>query len=315
MTGRVYVLFAVLGITWGSLWLISGGALQPVPLLCEGALRFGAAALLLAAYSAALRSVAGAAGKFSPASGVWLGIALLAAPYACTAWASGRVHPHLRATASGLPGVVYAAMPLAVMLVAREDAGRYLPRLMLGLTGAALLLAQGVALDAARWPAEVVLTVGMLAYGLGLVYAMGRLRSGKRDVVPARGSLGLLGWCALQCLAAGVTLALLAAANGDWARFVGHVAAVEGGRWVGLALAAAISAVTLPVLFYLLERLGPIPAAALQWLVTLTGALETALFVRARWQWENFAGLAMILVALWWVLRKEKEPGAVLPAR
>jgi drug/metabolite transporter (DMT)-like permease len=311
MAGREFVLFAVLGITWGSLWLLTGGGPDPLPLLCAGAIQFGLAALLLGIYGVARRDKTAAGGRFSSGSGVVMGLMLLALPYACTAWASGSVHPYLRAAAPGLPAIVYAAMPLTVMLMLGEDAGRYLPRLLFGLTGVALLVAQGAVLDVARWMPELVLTVGMVAYGFALVYGARRLRGdGER-----RGTSNLVAWCALQYGSAAVVLALMAAANGDWARLAANISAVEPGRWFGVALAAGISAVTLPIFYRVLEILGPIPAAALQWLITLTGVLETAVLLPVAWTWENWAGLTMSLGALWWVLRKEKTPENMLLRR
>lgn len=311
MAGREFVLFAVLGITWGSLWLLTGGGPDPLPLLCAGAVEFAVAALLLGIYGVARRGKTAAGGRFSSGSGVVMGLMLLAFPYACTAWASGSVHPYLRAAAPGLPAIVYAAMPLAVMLMLGEDAGRYLPRLLFGLTGVALLVSQGATVDVARWLPELVLMAGMVAYGFALVYGARRVRGdGERG-----GTSNLVTWCALQYGSAAVVLALIAAANGDWVRLGANFSAVEPGRWFGVALAAGISAVTLPILYRVLEVLGPIPTAALQWLITLAGVLETAVFMPAGWVWENWAGLGMTLGALWWVLRKEQTPESMLLRR
>lgn len=308
---RVYLLFAVLGISWGSLWLVTGGSVDPVPLLCEGAVRLGVAALLLGIYGWVRRDDEGSGGKFSYISGAVLGLALLGIPYACTAWASGTVHPYLRSAASGLPAVFYGALPMAVMLMWGADAGRYLPRLLFGLTGVALLVAQGAALDLARWLPELVLAVGMLIYGFGLVYGAKRLRVERAGV----GSLSILHWCALQCATAAVGLAVMAAANGDWGRLVARFAGIEAGRWFGIALAAGITGVTLPFMYLLLEIAGPISTAALQWLITLTVVLESEAFVPVAWEWQNWAGLLMTAVALWWVLKPEQESGSMFLSR
>lgn len=310
MRGRVYLLFTMLGLTWGSLWVVTGGAPDPVPLLCEGALRFGAAALVLGIYGLT-RKRARHAGEFSSGSGVVLGCTLLAVPYACTAWASGTVHPYLRATAAGLPAVVYGATPLAVMLMMGEDAGRYLPRLLLGLTGVALLVAQGAGMDLARWLPELVLGAGMLAYGFALVYGANRL-CGETE---RGGSSNVVSWCALQYAAAAMVLGVAAAVNGDWVRLAAQAHGVDVGRWFAVVLAAGISAVTLPLFYRMLEVLGPIPAAALQWVITLTGVLEAAVFVPVTWEWENWAGVAMTVGALWWVLSDEQISATMFLAK
>lgn len=302
MAGREFVLFAVLGITWGSLWLLTGGGPDPLPLLCAGAVEFGLAALLLGIYGVVRKGRTAAGGQFTSGSGVVMGLMLVAVPYACTAWASGSVHPYLRSTAAGLPAIVYAAMPLVVMLMLGADAGRYLPRLVFGLTGVALLVSQGAAVDLARWLPELVLAAGMFAYGFALVYGARRCRGDERRV----GTSKLIPGCALQYASAAGGLALMASANGDWARLGANLSAVEPGRWFGVALTAGISAVTLPVFYGVLEILGPIPAAALQWLMSLTGVLEAAIFLPVTWTWQNWLGLGMTLGALWWVLRKEQ---------
>lgn len=311
MAGRNYLLFAVLGITWGSLWLVTGGSPNPVPLLCAGALRFGAAALALGLYARVRKDAAAPGVRFSYGSGVVMGLALLGVPYACTAWASGAVHPYLRQTASGLPAIVYAAVPLAVMLMLREDLGKYLPRLLFGLTGVSLLVEQGAVVDLARWLPELVLAAGMLVYGFALVYGGVRVR-GDGD---GFGASNLITWCALQCATAAGTLGLLAVVNGDWLRLAGRLGAVEPGRWFGVLLAAGISAVTLPIFYWILAELGSIPAAALQWLITLTGVVEAAVFLPVAWVWENWAGLAMTIGALLWVLSREHNSGTELPGR
>ena len=192
-----------------------------------------------------------------------------------------------------------------------EDLGRYLPRLLFGLTGVALLVSQGVTADLARWLPEAVLSAGMLIYGFSLVYAAGKFRG---DGAGSDAS-NLIGWCALQCATAAMALSLVAAVNGDWVRFAGRLGAVEPDRWVGIVLSAGILTVTLPILYLVLSELGPIPTAALQWLITLTGVVEAAVFLRVTWAWENWAGLVMTVGALWWVLSQEQNSGTALPAR
>jgi drug/metabolite transporter (DMT)-like permease len=305
MAGREFVLFAVLGITWGSLWLLTGGAPDPLPLLCAGAIEFAVAALLLFAYGVARRGKTGLGTRYSFGSGVAMGMMLLAIPYACTAWASGWVHPNLRAAAAGLPAIIYAALPLAVMLMTGADAVQYLPKLLSGLTGIALLVWQGAALDLARWLSELLLMGGMLGYGFALVYGMRRMHDDEGQV----GTTRFVDWCSLQYASAAVMLALLALANGDWIRLGLNVSSVDPGRWFGVVLAGGISAVTLPILYVVLKALGPIPVAAMQWLISLTGLLEAAFFLPVMWTWQNWLGLGMTLGALGWALSDEQNPG------
>lgn len=311
MRGRIFLWFAVLGITWGSLWLVTGGSVDPIPLLCEGTVHYGLAAVVLLLYALMRKGEDAEGRRYSYGSGVVMGLALLALPYAATAWASGRVHPYLHATATGLPAVVYGAMPLVVMLMLRADAGRYLPRLLFGLTGVALLVAQGVAASAARWLPELVLAAGMLLYGFALIYGAGQLR---REL-DGKKRLNLLSWCALQCATAAAVLATAAFLNGDWVRLASRVGTIEPGRWLGLAIAAGIMVVTLPLLYFVLEELGPIPVAALQWMITLTGALEAEIFLPVGWTWRNWAGLLITLAALWWVLQQERNTDTEFLAR
>jgi hypothetical protein len=151
----------------------------------------------------------------------------------------------------------------------------------------------------------------MLTYGFALVYGAKRLEADDRR----GGSSNIVSWCALQCGSAALALGLVAAVNGDWMRLAAQMRAVDPGRWFGVVLAAGISAMTLPLFYRVLEVAGPIPTAALQWLITLTGALEATIFLPVTWVWENWAGLAMTLGALWWVLRQERVSGKTLLAR
>ncbi len=296
------LLFLILGVLWGSTWLLHAQTYSALPLLAAGALRFALAAVLLGAAALLRRAFRKKTGtektSFWRSSAV-LGLLLLALPYACSAGASHA------GVAAGLPGAMYAAMPLAVLLFLEEEMASRLPALLLGLTGVSLLVIQGLDLDAIHWRGEVLLLAGMAANAGALAYAM---RGGLRRLQEAASLAG----CAAQCAVAAGVLAFFAAISGQWFA-LGHelanqVISLRGILWPAVTSEAMISSITLPMMYLLLRRAGAVQVAAVQWLVTLAGAAEAAWFLGFRPVWENWAGLGLTLVAMGLVLR-ESQPG------
>lgn len=301
MTVRITLLFLVLGAIWGSAWLLHAEPYSGPPLLAAGTFRFALAAVLLgvaAVFQLAFRQggkdqAATAHPSFWPSSAM-LGMLLLALPYACSAAASHA------GVAAGLPGAIYAAMPLAVLLLLEDEVPARLPMLLLGFTGVSLLVIQGLQLDLAHWRGELLLLGGMAANAAALAYVV----RGGRERMRAAGSLA---GCAAQCAVAAAILAVVASVDGQWP------AAGNGATGLLHAFAeilrpdvvfeAVISSITLPMMYLLLRRAGGVPVAAVQWLVTLTGFAEAAWFLGLHPIWENWAGCALILAALVMLLR------------
>lgn len=303
---RWVLLFFLIGVAWGSLWLTTSGSFHPVPLLCAGCLRFAAAAGMLWLASILSAMVRRKQRKEHPrrtwmALSAVLGSTLLAVPYLCSAWASGAVRPHLHAASPGFPAGVYAAMPMAVLLMSGEDAPALLPRLLLGLIGVVLLVAQGIAVDAASWAAELLVIVGMISNAFALVYARRSSRNQESALT--------LRSCAAQFTTAALALGLIAWLNGDWKHYGETHSSASVDAWVGLFAAALVSAVTLPAMYLLLDKLGDITTATLQWLVALTGVAEASWLLRANTLWVTRSGAVLTLGALVWTWLLRPTPG------
>uniref|UniRef100_A0A7V5CRV7 Uncharacterized protein n=1 Tax=Acidobacterium capsulatum TaxID=33075 RepID=A0A7V5CRV7_9BACT len=305
MTVRITLLFLVLGTIWGSAWLLHSEPYSGQPLLAAGTFRFALAAVLLgvaAAFQFAFRrsgqSRAATAHPSFWRSSAMLGVLLLALPYACSAAASRA------GVAAGLPGAIYAAMPLAVLLLLEEDVPGRMPVLLLGFAGVSLLVIQGLQLDIAHWRGELLLLAGMAANAAALAYVV----RGGRERMRATASLA---GCAVQCAVAAVLLALAATLDGQWPAATGVAHAFAGILSPAVVMEAVITSITLPMMYLLLRRAGGVPVAAVQWLVTLTGFAEAAWFLGLRLIWENWAGCALIVPALVMLLR---ERGPEWPA-
>jgi drug/metabolite transporter (DMT)-like permease len=298
---RWILLFFAIGVAWGSLWLVTGGPVHAVPLLCAGCLRFTASAAILwlaALVSRLFRRPSAPGHAHAVSASAILGFALLALPYLCSAWGSGAVRPHLQTPPPGFPAGVYAAMPMAVLLMSGEDAAAIPPRLLLGLIGVVLLVAQGIGVNAASWPAELLVIAGMLSNSYALVYA-------KRHEETS----SLLRSCAAQFTVAAAVLGLAALPSGEWSRLAANHSAVAPSVWGGLLIAAFVSAITLPAMYLLLSRAGDVTTASLQWLVALTGVAEAAWFLRAGTLWVTRAGALVTLAALVWTWLARTPPG------
>jgi len=291
---RTRLLFLMLGLLWGSTWLLHAQPRAEAPLLAAGAVRFALAALLLGTIAWIRRAGTGkktqSGGSFWQISAV-LGLLLLALPYACSAGAS---HADV---AAGLPEAIYAAMPLAVVLLLGEEMNPWLPALLLGFSGVSLLVIQGLQVDLAHWRGEALLAAGMVANAAALAYA-------------ARGRLTVaasLEGCAAQCAAAAGILAVFAGISGQADRLLHAGASLRAAEWLPISVEALITALTLPMMYALLRRSGAISTAAVQWLVTLAGAVEAAVLLGFQPIWENWTGVLLTLLATGMVLRQIRD--------
>ncbi|WP_148214964.1 MULTISPECIES: hypothetical protein [Acidobacterium] len=295
---RITLLFLVLGAIWGSAWLLHAEPYSGPPLLAAGAFRFALAAVLLGIAAVFQRGFRrrGNGRAATGHSSFWrssamLGMLLLALPYACSAAASHA------GVAAGLPGAIYAAMPLAVLLLLEDEIPARIPVLLLGFTGVSLLVIQGLQLDLAHWRGELLLLGGMAANAAALAYVV----RGGRERMRAAASLA---GCAVQCAVAAALLALVATLDGQWPAVSGVAHTFAGILRPAVVFEAVISSITLPMMYLLLRRAGGVPVAAVQWLVTLTGFAEAAWLLGLHLIWENWAGCAMILAALVMLLRE-----------
>src|SRR5579875_451858 len=246
---RIPLLFLVLGMIWGSAWLLHPQPFPALPLLVAGTFRFALAAGLLGVAAVLQRAFRRGAGEHVErlslsfwCSSATPGLFLLALPYACSAAASHA------GVAAGLPAAIYAAMPLAVLLFEQEESPIQIPALLLGFSGVSLLVIQGLQLDVMHWRGELLLLAGMAANAAALVYGV----HGGRERM--RGLASLAG-CAVQCGVAAAALALMAALTGQWAP-AGPGWTNHGAIWgeivrPAVIFEAVISSITLPMMYLL----------------------------------------------------------------
>ncbi len=275
---RVAAAFFAVGAIWGSAWIPTQALSRSLPSLPAGALRFALAAMVLAIPAVVLRlrsSARPVASLLLPA--VLLGATMLALPYACTAWAAGRVSP-------GLVALAFALMPLCVLLFGREEGGGGVTVVVLGIGGVSMIVAPGISLGARQLPGVAALLAAMGLGGFSLfhvrrLYAAGRLRV--HD---------LPGFCAIQFAVASVILTgLLAMARPQSA--LPHDATAAGPLAL---LAIVVSAATLPLLYWLLGRVPAWQAATLQWMSTWIAVCEAAFLTGLRPNPEAWLGAALV---------------------
>lgn len=294
MKWRTAAAFLAIGFLWGSAWIPEANVLRSMPPLRAGAIRFAIAAVFagIVAVAASLRRRGAAPTKAAalfPVSLV-LGATAIALPYALTAWAAGQVSP-------GAVAVLFALMPLASVLLSRDAMSTAIPVLVSGAGGVAFLVAQGVSFSAAQWNGAALVAFAVVLGAFSLNYAKRSLQKHT-----------LLTSVAIQFAFA--TL-LLGAFSGATER--SSTAAWDAGAILPLLLlGVAVSAVTLPLMYWLLTRLEAWQAATLQWSATLVAVAESAWFLRAKVPLAAWLGAAVIVGATVWAFRGDaRKPEAV----
>jgi len=282
MNWRIPSTFVMIGILWGSAWIMT--PLLPMPLLLSGAARFAIAAVLLASGVIILR----AKGRLVPhpfplGPSLVLGITLLGLPYALAVWAKGSV-------SSGLVAVTYAVMPLEAFFFDRSESGTptLIPAMAIGIGGIAFLAGQGISYSAAQTGGLLLLAAAVGLGAFSLVYAKRHLQ---------RGSLLLSS--AIQCVIACILLVFLSGIGG-WQR---PTAWTHRSLLALTALAAVEGAIALPFLFWLLSQIEAWQAATLQWLAIVVAVAEAGWFLRARPTLQMCAGAVVTVGAIFWLMR------------
>jgi drug/metabolite transporter (DMT)-like permease len=262
--------------------------------LRAGALRFAIAATFTSLVAMAVRHRSSGQATTKTAStthpSLLLGVTLLAAPYALTAWAVGQANP-------GVVALLFAFMPLAALLMSGEGPSAAIQALVVGIAGVGVLVARSlpVSLDQARGAVLVAIAVGLGAFSL--VYAQRRLAT-----------MNLPASVAIQCAVAAVALGGLSAVTEH-----GNPAPIDGSALASLlVLGIAGSGLGLLLMYWLLNRLAAWQVAALQWSATLVAVAESAWLLRVKPSAEMCAGAAMIAGATVWLLRgNERQAEAV----
>jgi drug/metabolite transporter (DMT)-like permease len=292
MKWRAWAVFALLGVLWGSAWILT--PVTSAPKLLAGAVRFAIAAAvlgLLALFGLIRRIPQHQAFPLTPS--IVLGVTMIGLPYALAVWARGAV-------SQGMVPVFYAAMPLAALFFSRKADGATIPAMAIGMGGVACLTGQAINFSSGQ-------IYGMLLLGAAVLLGAFSLNYGKASIRPGSFLLS----SAIQCAVASVLLVCLSGASGQlhaasWLAFRNRQSSVQL-----IALAVAESGIGLPLLYWLIARIESWQAATLQWMVTLAAVAEAAWVLRARPTLEMSAGAVAVLGAVLWVMRQGSGPETV----
>jgi drug/metabolite transporter (DMT)-like permease len=277
---RTWVVFATLGILWGSAWTIT--PLLPVPALLAGAARFlvaGAVLLSVAALAVRVRR-RDRSDVFPFRASVLLGVTMVGLPYALAVWAKGDV-------SAGLVAVAYSAMPLAAMFLSRQGNTSLLFAMAGGMGGVAFLVDQGISYSSTQIGGLCLLGVGVLLGAFSLNYGKTRIQTGS-----------ILMSSAIQCAVASLVLACLSGTTGELRTPQWSASWTRQSVFVLTALAAVEGSLAIPLLYWLLGKIESWQAAALQWLATLAAVAEAAWFLREKPTLEMCVGGAVTLGAI-----------------
>lgn len=223
-------------------------------------------------------------------------------PYALGVWAAGEVSP-------GVVATIYAAMPLTALLISGQGSGAEIPGLVIGMGGVAVLVSQGFSTSVEQIKGGGMLAASVALQAWSLVYiksAFGtRNALGPGNIAGANKVLrgtklhtSLLGSAAIQFAVAAVLLGVLGIREVPLALDRQTLLSL-------LLLAVVVSAVTLPLMYWLLERIEPWRVAALQWVAILVAVIEGGWLLRARPTAEMWVGGTAIAATTIWLLQRE----------
>jgi drug/metabolite transporter (DMT)-like permease len=279
---KLWLVFAALGLIWGTTWVASDNLAEQVPPLLAAAVRFLLAALLLLPLILRKRL------QMPRGRSLWilliLAASLIALPSVLLLWAREHVE-------SATVTVSFAAMPLVVALL---TPGKAVPRSALQATIVALgamVLATGASLRLSQAAGAAVVLLAVASIGASLLVARRELAS----VSPLVAAAWVLGGSVPVLLLARLMLERGQAA--EWnSSAIGSV-----------ALLAVATAAAYPAYFWLLQQLEAYQLATVQWVQPLVALAETTAFLRLRPSLSMIAGTVIALVCLWVVMRARPE--------
>jgi drug/metabolite transporter (DMT)-like permease len=285
MIWRILAAFVGLSLIWGSVWIVQPLIFSQLPPFLTGALRFAAAAALLALLALSQRPILSTRPPFQLAPSCLLGITMIGLPYVLTVWAARRA-------ASSNSAVIYSAMPLAVLLMSGESVLSLLPALAAGLAGVALLVSRAASTATDQVVPAILVMLAVISGAFSLNYA--RRQLAVQDLIRSS---------ALQFAVAAIGCAILSALE-ERAQPIHW----QAQSLAALAITAVVaSAAALPLYYWLLRHTGAVQAGALEWSITLAAVAESVLFLRARPPLTMWAGAALIAAATIAILRRGRE--------
>jgi drug/metabolite transporter (DMT)-like permease len=220
---RVWAALAIVYVVWGSTYLGIDLAVRTIPPFLMASVRFWIAGALLFAWASRRGDRTD-----RPTARHWLSAFLIAAPMlavgnAAVGWAEQTLD-------TGTASLIIASVPLWMALLDRVFYAQRLARavvlgLVIGFAGVGLLVAPGGA-GGAGSRAAFVLVFSSLAWAVGSLYS-------RQAQLPLRPQVA----AAMQMLAGGLMLTVVAAASGELGRV--HPGAISLESWLGLAYLVA----------------------------------------------------------------------------
>jgi drug/metabolite transporter (DMT)-like permease len=315
---RIWVALTVVYVVWGSTYLGIDLAVRTIPPFLMAAVRFLIAGALLYAWAIRRgdrRRLDGAGNERRrrlgrrrsghrsdrPTARHWLSAFLIAAPMlaagnAAVGWAEQTLD-------TGTASLIIASVPLWMALLDRVFYAQRLARavvlgLVIGFAGVGLLVAPGGA-GGAGSRAAFVLVFASLAWAVGSLYS-------RHARLPQRPLVG----AAMQMLAGGLLLTIVAAAGGELGRV--HPAAISLESWLGLAyLVAAGSLLGFTAYMWLLRAAPTSLVGTYAYVNPVVAVLLGTLLLGEPLSWRTLVGGGIIVASVALIVRAPKRSRAV----
>ncbi|BAJ31923.1 MULTISPECIES: EamA family transporter [Kitasatospora] len=287
----VWAALGIVYVVWGSTYLAIRVVVETMPPLLSGALRFGAAALLLAAGLAARRGWRSLRVTWPQFGSAFLvGVLLLVG-------GNGMVVLAERTVPSGLAALLVASVPLWVVVLRRafgtRTGGRTLAGVLLGLLGLVVLTAPGLT-------GQVGLSGLLLVMVAAVVWALGSVLAGRLPM-PADPFAASV----YEMLAGALGALALSFLRGEPGGF--DPAAVSAGSWAGLAYLVLFGSIVAFTSYAWLLQRAPLPLVATYAYVNPVVAVFLGwLFLSEALTWPILVGGAVVVGGVFLVARSER---------
>ncbi|MFE1317988.1 EamA family transporter [Kitasatospora phosalacinea] len=287
----VWAALGIVYVVWGSTYLAIRVVVETMPPLLSGALRFGAATLLLGA-GLTVRKGWGAlrVTRRQFASAFLVGVLLLVG-------GNGLVVLAERTVPSGLAALMVASVPLWVVLLRRafgaRTGGATLAGVLLGLAGLVVLTAPGLT-------GEVGLSGLLLVVGAAVVWALGSVLAGRLPM-PADPFVASV----YEMLAGSLGALALSFARGEPGGF--DPGAVSAASWSGLVYLVLFGSIVAFTSYAWLLQRAPLPLVATYAYVNPVVAVFLGwLFLSEALTWPILLGGGIVVGGVFLVARNER---------
>lgn len=300
-----WLALSVVYVVWGSTYLAIRVGVGHLPPLLFAGVRYVVAGALL--YPIALRAAAGRGPGGRPRRpGVTAWLSAAAVGVLLLAGGNGGVTFAEQRLPSGLAAVLVATVPLWMILFAwplqhQRVTWKAAAGLTVGLAGVAILIG-GSGTGAGRIP-EMILVLGAAsAWGFGSVL-------NHRLAVPSNALLA----AAIEMLAGGVVLLVLAAGTGEFAAV--RWSSVPASSWIALGyLIGPGSILAFTAYSYALSRLPVATVSTYAYVNPVVAVLAGILILGEQLSWREAAGTALVVGSVVIILRRSRRaPSADRP--